>query len=454
MKLRLWHSFQGRSVLAVIGVALLVWLTWTMYVYWDARRENSAIFDPELESGARLALSILPRVKSEQVVAGGYQLPKGPDVPFGIGLQLWTLDGRLLMRSSSAPAQPLNPSFEVGFSSHVINGERWRGYSLTDAAGEVQVQLAERLPERDDIARIETTKLLTMMAVALVPVTISLVAMILWTALPLSRLRHQLDYRRPNDHAALSTAGLPNEVLPLVQSFNQMLLRVEEARLAQQRFVAGAAHELRTPLAALRVQAQVAQRSKHDDEREAALMRLQSGIDRSARMVDQLLELARLDGDQEARERETISLPVLAQEVMESCGPLAARRQISVKLHITDATLSGNLALLYIALRNLLDNALRYSPSGGLVTLGADVTGDSWAFYVQDAGPGLNAAQRKQVIQPFVRMHEGEEIGSGLGLAIVQRVAMALGAELSLEDAAPAPGLRAVLRHPARQSHV
>jgi signal transduction histidine kinase len=258
--------------------------------------------------------------------------------------------------------------------------------------------------------------------------------------------------RRSHDYdSPLPEADLPSEVVPLVKAFNDVLLRATQAREAQQRFIGDAAHELRTPLAALRVQAQVAQRLRDEPTRQQALQRLVEGIDRMTRVAEQLLDLARMDslrGDDAALQPGSVDIREVASHTARGCLVLAERRrvQLDVRPSAADPPLQvhGDAELLGIALRNVIDNALRYTPAGGRVQIESARVGQTVQLSVTDSGPGLDAQQREQALAPFVRLTpRGDEVGSGLGLSIVQRVCTLQNVVFELLPAPVGAGLQA-----------
>jgi signal transduction histidine kinase len=438
-----WDSFQSRTLFAALATTLLLWLGWSLFTLWEAGRERSAYFDNGLKGTAQIIITSFPKALVEQRLTSNFRLAEGTATE-EFNFQIWTRDRRLVSRTDSTPEQPLNPTFQTGLHTQRIGDKVWRSYSLNDADGDVHVQVGQHLAQRRSeagTAAVEGLIDLGWLLLALVP---GLVAACLWAAQPLRLLRASVAARAPTDARPLPLAGLPAEVRPLVATFNDTLARAEQARLAQQRFVADAAHELRTPLAALRLQAQLAQRARSAEERDQALARLQTGIDRSTRVAEQLLELARMDG-LGAPAVAAVGLLGLGLELADASAALAARRQQRLQLDLPDAQVQSNAALLHSALRNLIDNALRYGASGGTVRLGAARQDGGWQLWVQDDGPGLSPEQRERALQPFVRLHEGDETGSGLGLAIVQRIAALLGGELRLEDAQPGLRVRLLL---------
>ena len=257
---------------------------------------------------------------------------------------------------------------------------------------------------------------------------------------PLERLAAELRGRQADALSPLPVAGLPQETAPLVEALNALLQRLAQALSAQRDFLADAAHELRSPLTALKLQLQALQRAEDPAARGAALAALGEGIGRAQRLVEQLLALARSEAAPAAHE--PVDLEALATEVIAALWPLAQARRQTLALEAPEPRpVSGDRAALYALLRNLVDNALRYSPEGGAVTVTVGGAPQAPLLTVDDSGPGIPAAERARVFDRFWRRASGQGDGSGLGLAIVQAVAQRHHATLRLDDA-PAGGLR------------
>jgi len=260
---------------------------------------------------------------------------------------------------------------------------------------------------------------------------------------PLGRITRWVGERRPDDLAPLPDSGVPQEVQPLVTALNDLLGRLHQALQAQRAFVADAAHELRTPLAALNLQAQLLGRAGNDNERHEALAELQAGLRRATRVVEQLLTLARSEPGGEERPPQPVNLAELARNVTARHLPLAEAKHIDLGIaHIDDhAIIPGDATTLETLLSNLVENAVRYTPDGGRidVTVGSDHR-ETW-LEVADTGPGIPPAERERVFDRFYRQLGTREPGSGLGLAIVRTIARRHGATVTLLDN-PGGGLR------------
>jgi two-component system sensor histidine kinase QseC len=265
---------------------------------------------------------------------------------------------------------------------------------------------------------------------------------------PLTALAEALAVRGPQQLTPIRVEHPPSEIAPIVTALNRLVERLRERMETERRFTADAAHELRTPLAALQSDAELALEST-GERRDAALSRLRAGTRRAARLVGQMLTLARIDPIAGIEDVERFELGALAQEVLSALAPVAARGELELSLdERTGAYIRGHAALIEVLLRNLVDNAIRYTPPGGqiVVSIGTDAQGVF--LRVADSGPGIPREVRERVLQPFYR-HAGANVpGTGLGLSIVVRVAKLHHATLTLGDA-QAGGLEATVRFPA-----
>jgi two-component system OmpR family sensor kinase len=269
---------------------------------------------------------------------------------------------------------------------------------------------------------------------------------------PVSRVKRQVAARQADDLSPVSENDLPDEVLPLVHELNLLFGRVRTAFDAQQHFVADAAHELRSPLAALKLQVLSLERAQDEAARSLAISRVTAGIERATRLVEQLLVLARQEGSVNDVKLEPVSLSDLAG--------LAQARQIDLGLHhADDATVDGQPDALIILLRNLVDNAIKYTPSGGTVDIdlrrSAGATGVAKAnvpgrvvLSVEDSGPGIPPEERERVFSRFYRVPGSQAGGSGLGLAIIKSIAERHGAVLTLDQSERLGGLKVKVDFP------
>ena len=435
-------SLRARLTAALLLAVLAFAALQAAVTYRTARAETEALFDAQMQ---RIALSL-----SGSLGAGALSDDApAADTPAAreMIIQIWRADGVMLYRSPQGRLLP--PQTVIGFSDTVAGGEPYRIYALRTATQVVQV--AQQTEARGRMAG--QLALRAVLPVALLaPVLMLIVWWVVGRAIgPIERVRRQVAARRPDDLAPLPTAGLPAEVRPLVGEMNGLLTRLSDAWDALTHFTADAAHELRSPLAALRLQAQSLQRAPDDATRAIATERLLAGIDRATRLVEQLLALARQEGAGEGAELVSLDLTALARNALADAEPEAARHAIALTLDAPTAhvVLRADEAALAVLLRNLLGNALRHTPPGGQVRVGVREEASVIDLTVEDSGPGIAPDERARVLDRFYRVPGTPGHGSGLGLAIVRAIAERHGAALTLDASPTLGGLRVMLRWPA-----
>ena len=314
----------------------------------------------------------------------------------------------------------------------------------------VHIAVAQAMSDRDEIAGDSALRTLLPL-LALFPILILVVALLVRQAFrSMATLALQLDARAGDDLEPLASAPVPSEVRPFVAAINRLLERVRHAMIEQRRFVADAAHELRSPLTALSLQAERLALSPMSEDAHSRLQTLRQGIERGRALLDQLLTLARANTAPPAV-RAAISVRQLYRRVLEDLLPLAHDKALDVGLALDeDAQVRANEADLTVLLKNLVENAIRYTPAGGRVDLSVTRAIDGIALVIEDNGPGISASERARVFDPFYRVLGGEAGGSGLGLSIVKAIAGRLGATVTLADAngTPPSGLRVTVTLP------
>ncbi|WBY02433.1 ATP-binding protein [Ramlibacter tataouinensis] len=424
------HSLRRRLLGLVLAAVALASALQAASAYRTALRTADALFDTQLQALARSAQAGLP-------------LRPGEELDYTV--QIWAGDGVLLFRAG--PALP--PPAVIGFSEQRVDGTRYRLYTLR--TGDRSVQIAQDLDRRQARARA-----LALEAVVPVGLLGLLLMLAVWFVIdrslaPVQRLRRQVAARPAEDLSPLEAGGLPQEVQPLVHDLNALFARVREALAAQQRFVADAAHELRSPLTALKLQAQSLQREPAGPARDAALARLEQGIARAIGLVTQLLALAREEGEP-AGVPAPVDLEALCRQAVADVLPLARDRQVDVGLADAPAgplSVQGDADSLRTLLRNLLDNAVKYTPAGGQVDIVlGPAPGGGTLLAVEDSGPGVPPADRERVFDRFWRGPDEDAPGSGLGLPIVAAIARRHGAQVQLGESKRLGGLRVEVRFP------
>ena len=365
----------------------------------------------------------------------------------------------LIVQSIQAPApMALPPNLSDGLHDLQLNDQQQRGQAYrvlihhrTDGQG---YAVAQRQAFRQELALASAVRTILPL-VFLLPVLLLLIGERVRSAFaPVRALASQLAQRRENDLHAMPQRGIPRELLPFVQAINQLLARVGAALHTQRRFVADAAHELRTPLTALGLQAEHLAQCPLGPEAQARLATLQGGIARQSALVSQLLDLSRVQAGSSNAALQTISLLATLHQVLQDCLPLAQAKHLDLGvLYADDSAVlvqAGRTHEVFILLRNLIGNAIAYTPAGGRIDISLERTPQAAHLIVSDTGPGIAEAERERVLQPFYRVLGSDAAGSGLGLAIVQSITQRMGAALQLDwaDAKERSGLRVQVDFP------
>lgn len=442
--MKLPRSLQARVLVLALASVLAVWLAAAAFTWREAQDELDELLDGHLAQAA--ALLIVRQVDEIEEPDDGERVDApalhryAPKVAF----QVWR-KGELVARSANAPPTPM-AEIHRGFATTTIAGERWRVFAAQGHDRRVQVYVGEELDSRESILEGLIRGLIAPMVVAL-----PLLALLLWWAvrrglLPLRRLSQAIAAREPRAlqpmDAGSSGDDAPTEIAPLVTALNDLFARIAELLESERRFTADAAHELRTPIAAIRAQAQVAQVAGADDgARAQALAATLAGCDRATRLVEQLLTLARLESTDQGP-RETVDLAAIAREVLAELAPGALARRQTLELEASGPLpVRGNATLLAVLLRNLTDNALRYGGDGVRVQVTLVREADGIVLRVDDSGPGLSDEQRSHLGERFYRVLGNAAPGSGLGWSIVRRIAAVHGAQVETARSASLGGL-------------
>lgn len=426
MNIDLSHSLRARLLWFLFAAIILTAITQAFIAYRTALAEANEIFDYQMQ---QMALSLRPGLPVSSELANRFI--SNEDENFDFVVQVWTADGRRVFQSTERAELPQRSA--PGFSNVDARGTTYRLFSV--ASGKQLIQVAQDLAARRE--RAGTLALRTAGPIlVMVPLLMLLVWWVVSTSLaPVTRVQKQIAARELDALTEVSERGLPNEIRPLVQELNLLFHRMRQAFDAQKNFVADAAHELRSPLAALKLQVEGLRRAHSDAGRELAVNRLSSGIERSSRLVEQLLVLARHQANTAAATGNTlVDLAQAARLAMADVATAAQTRKIALSLvQAGECRLYGQEEALRILLRNFLDNAIKYTPIGGEVTLTLRHEGDhAVVVHVDDSGPGIPEADRTRVLDRFYRVTGAEGGGSGLGLAIVKAIADFHGAEISM----------------------
>ena len=439
------HSLQARLLALVLGLATLVWLGAALVTWRDARHELDELLDGHLAQAAALLV-----VQQSMELEEGEHVDAPPLHKYAprVAFQVFH-EGRLLMHSAQAGVTPM-AEIDSGFATvRLEDGTQWRVFAAQGAQRDVRVYVGEQTASRSAILRAVLRSVLWPLVIAL-----PLLALAGWWAVqrglaPLHQLSQTLERRRPEALEPVALGDLPAEMQPLVRSLNALLERIAGLLEAERRFTADAAHELRTPIAAIRAQAQVALGAGEDEAgRRHALQATLAGCDRATHLVEQLLTLARLEAAP-AVPALPLDLRELARRVLAELAPTALARRQQLALEAAGpCRVAGQELLLGVLLRNLVDNALRYSPDGATVRVSVSTAAGQTVLAVEDSGSGLAEADLPRLGERFYRPPGQTQSGSGLGWSIVRRIAQVSGAQIELGRSTQLGGLAVTVRWP------
>lgn len=357
--------------------------------------------------------------------------------------QVWNKQGKLLLSSITGASESLQ-NIPIGFSDREINHQNWRVYADYDQNNGSKIVVAELYDIRnklaDDITRSNAYILL---------VTYPIFGILVWVIVGLAlrsitRVTGEISNRASTYLEPVDATQIPIEIKPLVIELNQLFIRLKLAFERNKRFAADAAHELRTPLAALRTQAQVALKADNEADRNNSLLKVIQGVDRSSHMVAQLLTLSRLGQEEALNDVKPVDLHKLATEIIAYLVPVALEKNIEIELAPPppEVMILGNDTALGILIRNIVDNAIRYTPENGEIKVQVVNTPDNIILRVADSGPGIPPELRERVFERFFRILGTTAPGSGLGLAIVSQIADLHYAHVSLNSPPSGKGLQ------------
>ena len=443
------RSLQGRLLVLVLGLVAGVWAATAVMTWIDVRHELDELLDSHLaQAAALLVVQQAREIEDDDHQIDAPSLHRyAPKVAFQV-----FHEGRLALRSANAPAGPMagpGEDFQTGFRTVQIGDTAWRVFAARGGERDVQVFVGEQVESRSSILWAVLRSVLWPMVVAL-----PLLGLAAWWAVysgvaPLRSLGRTLAGRRPEALEPVAVAGAPSEMTPMLDALNGLFERIAMLLDSERRFTADAAHELRTPIAAIRAQAQVALAESDDALRSHALRSTLEGCDRATRLVEQLLTLSRLEAGA-APVATTLDLSALVRGVVAETALRAVRKQQTIEVDAPlPCRMAGDPTLLAVLVRNLVDNAIRYSPPRAAVKVGVATHGAQVRLRVEDSGPGMTQQDSARLGERFFRVLGTGEGGSGLGWSIVRRIAAAQGAAIHVSRSAVFGGLAVEVDWPA-----
>ena len=437
-------SIQKRLHRRVLLVSLLLVAVFLFYAYHDVRHETEELFDAQLARSARLILSLAQAeikegvhdievfqqfLESNRLQAVDHAYEEGREITGNghyyetkLAFAVASRQNEVLLHSYNAPPQLARVSVS-GYSTQYFNGYDWRLFRLDNHDGSLFCVTAERLDVRNDLIYKISSDLLALFASLLLILTA-----VIWFAIgsglaPLKQLADQIQRRNVDNLHAVNIDNVPTEVRAIVRALNRLFQRLSDALTRERHITSDAAHELRTPLAAVKLHAELALSARENEEKNRSLQYVLESVNRSSHLVDQLLKLARLEPQAIEQQHRPVDLVTLAQQLLHEHQTQAEARQIELHAELPAACIiPGDEDSLRLMLRNLLDNAIRYTQQGGRVLVRLEQTGSRTCLIVQDNGPGISEANRQRIFERFYRVENHENTGCGIGMAIVARV--------------------------------
>ena len=444
-KKRLSESIQLKLSLSLSLVILVIALIAGVFSFVSAFDEAHELQDDML----RQVAALFDRQNRPMAHLGDVGRVKGSDEESRVVVQYLTGGSQRNGAADAGTPLALPTTLTNGLHTLDVKGEPIRVFVKTTSSGE-RIAVAQETALRDEIAR-DSALRTVMPFLILVPLLLLIVADLVRKMFrPIASLSAEIDQRAEQELHPVEETHLPSEVRPFVVAINRLLARVEQSMQTQRRFVADAAHELRSPMTALSLQAERLADADMSALARDRLKALRQGIERGRSLLNQLLDLAKA---QAAIDRPESSVSVLHvyRCALEDLMPLAQARQIDIGVEgERDARVWVNEADLLAVVKNLVDNAIRYTPSGGTVDLSVSTQDGHAILRIQDSGPGIQVTERERVFDPFYRTLGNDQVGSGLGLSIVKAITDRMGAELELgfSDEAKRSGLCVCVRLP------
>jgi len=439
MKMTQRLSLKLRLTLLFLALSLAAWFAASIVAWQQTTHKLDKLFDTQqMLFAKRLMTMDLDEIRAPERMRNVPKKAKhGRLDDDALAFAIYSADGKMILNDGEngrdIPYHYRRDGFDNGRLKD--DNDEWRFLWLTSPDGKYRVVVGQEWEYRQEMALEIVSSQLTPWLVALPVMLLLLIVLLSRELKPLKKLAQTLRLRSPDATDTLPVQGVPTEVRPLLDSLNHLFTRTQEMMARERRFTSDAAHELRSPLAALKVQTDVAQLYQDDPQAQGkALLQLHAGIDRASRLVEQLLTLSRLDSLDNLDDVEPIIMADLLQSAVMDIYHPAQQAGIDIRLNIHDQQVkrAGQPLLLSLLVRNLLDNAIRYSPRGSVV----DVTLDARSFTVCDNGPGISPDALARIGERFYRPPGQDATGSGLGLSIVKRIAALHGMRVSLDNAA------------------
>ncbi len=458
------QSIRSRLLIGILLSLVLILGVAAKASYEVSRQEAEEIFGARLATSARVLEALVARQVEHATIAQPIVIPLPRELEIAgieagsslghpyetkIAFQVWRSDGVLLARSESAPTQPFGSNV-MGFSRQTLNGEQWQVFVLQ--SNSTSVHVAEKDEVRNELMHELGVAVMTPLIAGAALLLLVANLLVIYGLAPLRELAVRIQARAPDAFGRLGLSRVPLEVAPVVQALDDLLARVKLAFERERRFTDAAAHELRTPLSALKIHADNLLRAESVSDRAQSLERLRQGLDRVIKLAEQMLAYSRAQNDSDDEPRVSIRLNDAVAETIAGLEPLRRSRRQRVRLACDDSAdalmISGEPSRIQRLIRNLLDNASRYAPDGSEIDVRVSSEGEWTVLSVGNPGIAIPEALRERVFEPYYRVPGSGSDGSGLGLAIVSDIAKRHGATVQLSALHENEGTLVTVRFP------
>jgi len=454
----IYFSIRKRLLLGIFLSMIMVLGGMGLAAHFVTEHESQEIFSARLATSARV-LEVLAAKQLEHATITNpiiIELPKelehqhssteeisGHPYESKISFQIWHSNGKLLAKSATAPDKPLGPLTE-GFGKNQIGDDLWQVFKLK--SGDVWVMVAEMDTVRDEMAGDLGVAIMTPLIIGSL-ILLIVINLIAYRSLqPLQSLANVIAARDPQSIKPIKLSKTPSELKPVIDELNHLLDRVQKAFKREQQFIDAAAHEIRTPIAALQLHIENAVHAKNDVDRDQSLQEALNGLRRTTRLTEQLLTMSRVSGATDQEQQRVLSLDGICKEVVKNTKPLITQRGQTIELHIADDCLiNGEQHKVERVIQNLIDNASQYGSAQGLISVSLDKVADTVRLIVSNDGDTIPQSEKIKVFDPYYRILGSKSFGSGLGLAIVKEIVQQHKGTIRIEDKSAGNGVQVII---------
>jgi two-component system, OmpR family, sensor histidine kinase QseC len=453
----IYFSIRKRLLLGIFLSMIMILGGMGLAAHLVTEHESEEIFSARLATSARVLEVLVAKQLERATIANPIiiELPKelehqhssseeinGHPYESKISFQIWHSNGKLLAKSATAPDEPLGPLTE-GFGKNQLGDDLWQVFKLK--SGDVWVMVAEMDTVRDEMTGDLGVAIMTPLLIGSLILLIVIYLIAYRSFQPLQYLANVIAAREPQSIKPIKLSQTPLELKPVIDELNHLLDRVQKSFKREQQFIDAAAHEIRTPIAALQLHIENAVNAKNDLDRNQSLAEALNGLRRTTRLTEQLLTLSRVSSATD-QEQQVLSLDGICREVVKNTKPLIMQRGQTIELHINDDCLiHGEQHKIERVIQNLIDNASQYGSANGLISVSLTKVADTIRLEVSNNGDIIPESEKTKVFDPYYRILGSKSFGSGLGLAIVKEIVQQHKGTIRIEDKSAGNGVQVII---------